>query len=52
VAPGGLAGVAALGAVWLAAAAPPIWLLGLDPGVRSRIRASLLPQAVGDEATA
>lgn len=52
VAPEGLGGVAVLGVVWLAAAAPAIWLFGFDPRERGRIRAKLLPQTVPEEAPA
>jgi O-antigen/teichoic acid export membrane protein len=46
VAPDDIPGVALLGAVWLAAALPTIWFLGLSPGERRAIRARLLPESV------
>lgn len=47
--PDSIAGLAALAAVWLGVATPAIWLLGLHPAERRRIRARLVPQAVVED---
>lgn len=50
--PDDIPGLAALATAWLGIAGPAIWLLGLHPAERRRIRARLMPQTVADETLA